>query len=100
MRKEADTLNDLRQMEGANARRRVEIDGDERLMAALEAPIRDALAGTGGVYHVRLESVGRVGETMVAVDGRNGRVPLLFDPADEAGHVASVVRWTVERFAL
>jgi uncharacterized protein (TIGR01244 family) len=87
-------------MEHATARRRVEIDGDARLMAALEEPLRDALAGTRGVYHVRLESVGRGGETMVAVDGRSGRVPLLFDPADDAAHVASVVRRTVERFAL
>ena len=80
--------------------RRVEIEGDARLMATLEQPLRHALAGTAGVYHVHLERIGRAGETLVAVDGRNGRVPLLFDPADDAGHVASVVRRTVERYAL
>ena len=93
-------MNDLRQIEHATTRGRVEIDGDARLMAALGEPLRAALAEKGGVYHVRLEKVGRAGETMVAVDGRNGRVPLLFDPEDDAGHVASVVRRTVERFAL
>lgn len=93
-------MNDLRRRDPETVGRRVEIDGDARLMATLAEPLRDALAGTGGVYHVRLESVGRGGETMVAIDGINGRVPLLFDPADDAGHVASVVRWTVERFGL
>jgi hypothetical protein len=80
--------------------RRVEIDGDPRLMAVLAEPLHRALAETQRVYRIRVESVGRCGETMVAVDGENGRLPLLFDPADEAGQVASVVRRAVDRYAL
>jgi hypothetical protein len=80
--------------------RRVEIDGDPRLMALLAEPLHRALAETQRVYRIRVESVGRCGETMVAVDGVKGRLPLLFDPADEAGQVASVVRRAIDRFAL
>lgn len=80
--------------------RRVEIDGDPGLMARLAAPLQRALAETRRVYRIRVESVGRSGETMVAVDGRNGRLPLLFDPADDAAQVASAVRRAIDRFAL
>ena len=79
---------------------RVEIDGDPLLMALLAAPLQRALADTRSVYRIRVESVGRCGETMVAVDGVKGRLPLLFDPADDAGQVASVVRRAIDRFAL
>ena len=80
--------------------RRVEIDGDPRLMARLAEPLQRALAETQRVYRIRVESVGRSGETMVAVHGGNGRLPLLFDPADDADQVASVVRRAIDRFAL
>ena len=80
--------------------RRVEISGDPGLMARLAEPLQRALAETRRVYRIRVESVGRSGETMVAVDGGKGRLPLLFDPADEAGQVASVVRRAIDRFAL
>jgi hypothetical protein len=82
------------------ASRRVEIDGDPRLMARLAEPLQRALAATQRVYRIRIESVGRSGETMVAVDGGNGRLPLLFDPADDAGQVASVVRHAIDWYAL
>ena len=83
-----------------SGRRRVEIDGDPRLMALLAEPLHRAFAETRRVYRIRVESVGRSGETMVAVDGGSGRLPLLFDPADDAGQVASVVRRAIDRFAL
>ena len=79
---------------------RVEIDGNHRLLVLLAEPLQRALAETRRVYRIRVESVGRSGETMVAVDGGKGRLPLLFDPADEAGQVASVVRRAIDRFAL
>jgi hypothetical protein len=79
---------------------RVEIDGNDRLLALLAEPLQRALAETRRVYRIRLENVGRSGETMVAVDGPKGRLPLLFDPSDDAGQVASVVRRAIDRFAL
>ena len=80
--------------------RRIEVDGDPGLVALLAEPLQRALAETQRVYRIRVESVGRCGETMVAVDGVKGRLPLLFDPADDAGQVASVVRRAIDRFAL
>lgn len=93
-------VREQRSEEYPRGSRRVEIDGDPRLMALLAEPLHRALAETRRVYRIRIESVGRSGETMVAVDGGSGRLPLLFDPADDAGQVASVVRRAIDRFAL
>lgn len=91
---------ETRSQEYPRGSRRVEIDGDPRLMALLAEPLHRALAETHRVYRIRVESVGRSGETMVAVDSGSGRLPLLFDPADDAGQVASVVRRAIDRFAI
>lgn len=78
----------------------VEVRGnDNGLVARLAEPLQRALSGRHSFYSVRIESVGRVGEVMVSIDGTKGRIPLLFGPEEmDAGYVCSVVKETVRRF--
>ena len=70
-------------------------------MALLAEPLRRALADGRAFYAVRIETIGRVGEVMVSIDGAKGRLPLLFRPEElDAGYVCSVVKDTVRRFDL
>jgi hypothetical protein len=80
----------------------VEVAGDDiRLVARLAEPLQKALSGRHAFYAVRIESVGRIGEVMVSIDGTRGHLPLLFGPEDmDAGYVCSVVKDTVRRFDL
>jgi hypothetical protein len=86
----------------ARKRHRVEVGGDDRgLVDLLAEPLRNALAGRRSLYAVHIETVGRVGEVMVSIDGTKGHVPLLFGPEDmDSGYVCSVVKETVRRFDL
>ncbi len=81
-------------------RRIVEIGGNDKgLVDRLAEPLQRALSGRHSFYAVRIETVGRVGEVMVRIDGSKGRLPLLFRPEDmDAGYVCSVVKDTVRRF--
>jgi len=83
-------------------RQLVQVGGDDgALVSRLKEPLRRALAGRQSFYAVRIDSVGRLGEVMVSIDGRNGHLPLLFRPEDvDAGYVCSVVKETVQRFDL
>ncbi|HEY6553117.1 MAG TPA: hypothetical protein VI669_07160 [Vicinamibacteria bacterium] len=83
-------------------RHRVVVGGDDRgLVDRLAGPLQNALAGRRSLYAVHIETVGRVGEVMVSIDGTKGHVPLLFGPEDmDAGYVCSVVKDTVRRFDL
>ena len=85
-----------------SVRRAVEIGGDDKgLVARLSEPLERALSGRKSVYSVHIETVGRVGEVMVSIDGSRGHLPLLFRPEDmDAGYVCSVVKDTVRRFDL
>lgn len=87
-------------METVLERRIVEIGGNDKdLVDRLAEPLQRALSDRHSFYAVRIESVGRVGEVMVRIDGSKGRLPLLFRPEDmEAGYVCSVVKDTVRRF--
>jgi hypothetical protein len=78
----------------------VRIGGDDKgLVARLAEPLQRALSGRRSFYAVRIETVGRIGEVLVSIDGTKGRLPLLFRPEDmDAGYVCSVVRDTVRRF--
>jgi len=86
----------------APERHRVVVGGDDRsLVDRLAEPLQNALAGRRSLYAVHIETVGRVGEVMVSIDGTKGHVPLLFGPEDmDAGYVCSVVKDTVSRFDL
>ncbi len=83
-------------------RHRVVVGGDDTgLVDRLAEPLRNALAGRRSLYAVHIETVGRVGEVMVSIDGTKGHVPLLFGPEDmDAGYVCRVVKDTVRRFDL
>jgi hypothetical protein len=78
----------------------VRIGGDDKaLVALLREPLQRALSGRRSLYAVNIETVGRVGEVMVSIDGARGHLPLLFRPEDmDAGYVCSVVSETVRRF--
>jgi hypothetical protein len=80
----------------------VRIGGDDKaLVARLAEPLKRALSDRHSYYAVRIETVGRVGEVMVCIDGTKGRIPLLFGPEEmDAGYVCSVVTDTVRRFDL
>jgi hypothetical protein len=80
----------------------VKIGGDDQILVALlSEPLQRALSDRHSLYDVRIETVGRVGEVMVSIDGTNGHLPLLFRPEDmDAGYVCSVVKETVRRFDL
>jgi hypothetical protein len=80
----------------------VEVGGDDvRLVARLAEPLRKALAERRSYYAVNIQTVGRVGEVMVSIDGTKGHLPLLFGREDiDAGYVCSVVKDTVQRFDL
>jgi hypothetical protein len=81
------------------ASRCVEIEGEALLLEELAECIDEALGGGNAYYHVKLDGVGRCGEVVVRIDGRKGRLPLLFGRGElEPGYVRSVVRSTVERF--
>lgn len=68
------------------------------LVDRLREPLQRALGDRRGLYSVRVDSVGRMGEVLVGISGSRGRVPLLFGEEDlEPGHVFQVVRDTVTR---
>jgi len=83
-------------------RRDVQIDGENPLLVErLRDPLCRALGNRGTVYAVRIDTVGRVGEVLVSVNGSKGRLPLLFDEEElEPGYVFRVVSDTVSRFGL
>jgi hypothetical protein len=89
-------------LSGVSERRLVDVGGDDkRLVARLTEPLQKALSGRRSLYAVRIETVGRVGEVMIAIDGIKGHLPLLFGPEDmDAGYVCSVVKDTVRRYDL
>ncbi len=89
-------------MSGALERPIVNVGGDDpRLVGRLAEPLQRALAGRRSYYAVRIETVGRVGEVMVSIDGTRGHLPLLFRPEDmDTGYVCSVVEDTVRRYDL
>jgi hypothetical protein len=79
----------------------VEISGEPALISQLEGALLDALAGRRRHYLVNVTPVGRVGEVLIAIDGRRGHLPLILGQEDlEPGYVRGVVRELVERFAL
>ena len=80
----------------------VEITGENApIVERLREPLRRALGGRRGSYAVCIETVDRVGEVLVAITGRKGRVPLLFAYDElEPGYVFGVVSDTVDRFGL
>ena len=79
----------------------VEITGEPALVAQLECALQDALANRRRRYRVNVTSVGRLGEVLVAIDTRKGRLPVILGHEDlEPGYVRGVVRELVERFAL
>ena len=81
----------------------VEVAGDDKnLVARLAEPLQRVLSDRrSSFYTVYIETVGRVGEVMVSIDGTRGHLPLLFRREDlDAGYVCSVVTETVRRFDL
>jgi hypothetical protein len=77
----------------------VKIGGDDKsLVARLAEPLKRALSGRRSFYAVHIETVGRVGEVMVSIDGHSGRLPLLFRLEDmDTGYVCTVVKDAVRR---
>ena len=50
---------------------------------------------------MNVNPVGRVGEVLVAIDGRKGRLPMILGHEDlEPGYVRRIVGELVDRFAL
>ena len=78
------------------------IDGfDAQMVARLGAPMGRALGGRGTSYSVRIDGVGRVGETLVSITGVKGHLPLIFAHGDlDPGYVCSVVQRSVNHFGL
>jgi hypothetical protein len=71
------------------------------LVDRLREPVVQALSGRRACYAVRVEAIGRIGEVLVSITGSQGRLPLLFRRDElEPGHVSTVVRGAVDRFAL
>jgi hypothetical protein len=81
--------------------RRIEVKGERELVDQLGPPLRSVLGRRRRLYRVRLESLGRCGEVLVAIDGTKGHLPLIFGSEHlEPGYVAGVVQQVMERFAL
>lgn len=82
--------------------RLIQVGGESAaLVARLREPLVQALSGRRTYYAVRVEAIGRIGEVLVSITGSKGRVPLLFRRDElESGHVSTVVRSAVDRFAL
>ncbi len=82
------------------ATRLVEIDGENALVvASLREPLSRALGDRQTLYRVHVETIGRVGEVLVSIQGHKGRIPLLFAQDElEPGYVHRVVRDTVDRY--
>jgi hypothetical protein len=80
----------------------VEVRGESAaLVSRLREPLVQALSGRRTHYAVRVETIGRIGEVLVSIVGWKGRLPLLFRRDElEPGHVSTVVRSVVDRFAL
>lgn len=73
----------------------------DAMLVRLQEPLRRALDGRNRFYSVELAAVGRVGEVLVSISCSKGHLPLLFGHEElEPGFVSSVVRDSVERFAL
>jgi hypothetical protein len=80
----------------------VQVGGESAtLVNRLRGPLVQALSERRTWYAVRVEAVGRIGEVLVSITGSKGRLPLLFRHDElEPGHVSTVVRGAVDRFAL
>jgi hypothetical protein len=80
----------------------VRIDGFDAVMVArLSAPLERALGGRRTSYSVRIDPVGRVGETLVTITGLKGHLPLIFGHDElDPGYLCSVVQRSVDRFGL
>jgi hypothetical protein len=80
----------------------VEITGENAsVVERLREPLRLALAGRSTSYAVRIETVDRVGEVLVAITGHKGCLPLLFACDElEPGYVFRIVSDAVDRFGL
>jgi hypothetical protein len=69
--------------------------------ADARASLRRALGGRRTSYAVRIETIDRVGEVLVAITGHKARLPLLFACDElEPGYVFRVVTDAVDRFGL
>ena len=80
----------------------VHVDGtDTTAVARPREDLERALGGRGTTYSVRIDAVGRVGETLVSVTGQKGHLPLLFGHGElDPGYLCSVVQRSVIRFGL
>jgi hypothetical protein len=78
----------------------VQVDGPSaRLVERLKEPLLSVLSSRPGYYVVNIDSVGRVGEVLVSIQGPKGRLPLIFAGEDlEPGYVHRVVEDAVIRF--
>jgi hypothetical protein len=79
----------------------IRITGDSRpLVEQLRGPLLHVLGGRQRAYSVRVESLGRVGEVMVCIEGSGGRLPLIFERGVEPAYVGRVVSETMDRFGI
>jgi hypothetical protein len=77
----------------------VQIDGENALVVErLREPLSRALGNRRAFYRVRVETLGRVGEVLVSILGRRGRIPLLFaSSGTPSTDWASEVMWRPPR---
>jgi hypothetical protein len=82
--------------------RLVEIKGQNNvLVEQLKDPLSRALGECKNFYFVEIDTVGRVGQVLVSINGSRGRLPLLFQRDElEPGYVFRIVKDTVTRFGL
>jgi hypothetical protein len=82
--------------------RLVEIKGQsDALVEQLKDPLSRALGERRNFYFVEIDTVGRVGQVLVSINGSRGRLPLLFQRDElEPGYVFRIVKDTVNRFGL
>ena len=80
----------------------VRIDGvDADMVVRLSEALERALGGRGTSYSVHIDSVGRVGETLVSITGVKGHLPLLFGHDElDPGYLCSFVQRSVNHFGL
>jgi hypothetical protein len=78
----------------------VQVEGPSTcLVDRLKPPLLRVLSKRPGYYVVSIDSVGRVGEVLVSIQGPKGRLPLIFAREDlEPGYVHRVVEDAVIRF--
>jgi hypothetical protein len=92
--------DERRTMASLASSRLLDISGDGSLDRLVE-PLCRALGGRRRFYSVRVESLGGVGEVLVAITGSRGHLPLILSPQDlEPGDVFRVVSDVLDRFGL